>query len=140
MKISKQELINIVKEEIENEIKSLNEDDGLAAYLFGDGPEAQRLQSRRDAWDRQNAKDKEATDDEARAKREPLEKKRRELDMALYRTSRSLPPRANRRDSKPGFFASREEKMAYERRQDGLKRMKALEAAIAEIDKQLEAL
>jgi predicted nucleic acid-binding Zn-ribbon protein len=60
MKISKQELINIVKEEIESEIKSLNEDDGLAAYLFGDGPEAQRLQSRRDAWDRQHAKDKEA--------------------------------------------------------------------------------
>ena len=139
MKITKQELRKIIMEELENEIKSLNEvsydpfdPDAIADKRADD--------ERAAAAEKERAAAKKATDDEARAKREPLEKKRSELDILLSRTSRSLPPRVNRRDSKPGFFASREQKMAYERRQDGLKRMKAIEAAIAAIDKKLESL
>jgi len=73
MKITKQELRKIIMEELENEVKSLNEndgygDDGLAAYLFGDGPEAQRLQSRRDKWNQDAAKDKANADRNAGTK------------------------------------------------------------------------
>tara|TARA_R100000388_G_scaffold55468_1_gene41099 strand:- start:2494 stop:3006 length:513 start_codon:yes stop_codon:yes gene_type:complete len=62
MKITEQELRKIIMEELENEIKSLNEDDGLAAYLFGDGPEAQRLAGEREGNQKRAAEAKARQD------------------------------------------------------------------------------
>ena len=135
MKITKTQLRQIIKEEVENTLQEFEYDpfslDAMADKRADDERSAKA--------EKAAAAAKKAKDDEASAKREPLEKKRKELDRAIYRISKSLQslPATGK---KPGFFASREEKMNYQRYQTKLKRMKALEAEIAEIDKELEAL
>ena len=65
-------------EELENEIKSLNEYDSYQDYLMGDGPEAMRLAGEREANQKRAAEAKAVTDrsagaDDARDIKDPKE-------------------------------------------------------------------
>jgi hypothetical protein len=94
MKITKQELRKMIMEELENEVMSLNEEDGYQDYLAGDGPEAQRL----------------AGEDEGNQKRAAEAKARQDQKNGAADAKETTKPKEpDNKDYMRGFLLSRKE-------------------------------